>query len=136
MQWFLIFMIIFVSMCNSQPNPNNTQDKSKIFPRRHVRIVIRNPPAHSRSNPNSILARYTRERDRTLVRVIRTKRRKRNKDVLHIAPTHMRTVHLKSKTGFFLEIQPSGRVTGHVNKTKYSMYCSIFFKENTSPRNY
>jgi hypothetical protein len=89
-------------------------------PRRHARLVLRNVPVEK--SADNILRRYARERDRTLVSVIRTRRKKRNKDVLHIAPTHMRTVRLKSKTGFFLEIQPSGKVGGHVNKTDYSKF--------------
>jgi len=109
-----IILIVLAKLCNTE----NLSPQQTKHPRRHVRIVIRNSPI-TRSTDN-ILMRYARERDRTLVRVIRTKRRKRNKDVLHIAPTHMRTVRLKSKTGFFLEIQPSGKVTGHVNKTKYT----------------
>ena len=89
-------------------------------PRRYARLVLRNAPA--RKSVDNIVRRTARERDRTLVTVIRTRRKKRNKDVLHIAPTHMRTVRLKSKTGFFLEIQPSGKVGGQVNKTDYSKY--------------
>lgn len=117
-----IVLVVLVKLCNTE---NLSPQQTKQNPRRHVRLVIRNSPI-TRSTDN-ILMRYARERDRTLVRVIRTKRRKRNKDVLHIAPTHMRTVRLKSKTGFFLEIQPSGKVTGHVNKTKYSkLNLSIF----------
>ena len=126
--WLITFLVVIsmsITMCSTEPSPEKTS-KDYVVPRRHVRLVIRNPSSVTRRNSNTLLTRYVRERDRTLVRVIRTKRRKRNKDVLHIAPTHMRTVRLKSKTGFFLEIQPSGRVTGHVNKTKYSKFLKIY----------
>ena len=39
-----------------------------------------------------------------------------------ITPTNTRVVMLQSKTGYYLEILPDGKVGGNINRTKFSKY--------------
>ena len=91
-------------------------------PRRQVRYVIRHYP---RDHKYGIFKRFNRDQNRKIIENIRTRTRKKRQHEI-IIPSNRRTIRLKSKTGFFLEILPNGKVRGHVNKTKYSKFAFFF----------
>ena len=90
--------------------------------RREVRLLIKNI---SCNRYEIAWNRFLRQSNRKLVEKIRAKRRKRQNAFDCIIPTNRRIVSLQSKTGFFLEILPNGKVGGHINKTTYSKYLFI-----------
>ena len=94
----------------------DTSLSMKTDARLHVRLLIRNIV-----NRPKVWNHIAKQADLRLVESIR-KRKKRQREVIYIPPSNRRVVRLQSETGFFLEILPSGKVGGSVNKTEFSEF--------------
>ena len=107
----------------SYDNTNKTSFEAVDSIARHeIHILVRRI---SKSADEITIDRFARQNDRNVADSIRKRKRRRHNVISH-KPTNWRHVWLKSRSGYFLQIEADGTVNGHINKTNYSKYLYKF----------
>ncbi|XP_004207236.2 fibroblast growth factor 13 isoform X1 [Hydra vulgaris] len=114
----LLFAKMFETKSNfSYDNTNKTSFEVVDGIARHeIHILIKKI---TKSADEITIDRFARQNDRNVADSIRKRKKRRHNIVLH-KPTNWRHVWLKSRTGYFLQIEADGTVNGHINKTNYT----------------
>lgn len=104
--------VTFTGLRKTQfPSSNNSQSQ-----RHTIRWLIKQTTGKEDEGFWHIIAKTMDKK------IVERLRKKRKSDPIYEQPTNRREVRLLSKTGFFLEVLPSGKVGGNINKTKYSKF--------------
>lgn len=116
-----ISFVVLTNVCDSKavtftglrktqfPSSNNSQSQ-----RHTIRWLIKQTTGKEDEGFWHIIAKTMDKK------IVERLRKKRKSDPIYEQPTNRREVRLLSKTGFFLEVLPSGKVGGNINKTKYT----------------